>query len=222
MVGWRVAIADAIATLFPVRCAGCDAPDRGICRDCREALAVAHPQTEAFADDALVATATEYDQRMQRLVDAYKERGRTDVAAVLAPLLRLSVAEIVANRWDAAAAEELLLVPVPSSRGAIARRGYDHLLLLAQHALPGVRVVEALRPVRPVRDQSPLDRGERERNLSGALVAHPDVSGRRCVVVDDLVTSGATAREAIRALRAAGAHPLGVAAIARVALRQNT
>jgi len=220
--GWRTALRDALATLFPVRCAGCGRDDRGVCDECRAALRRPRPRAERLvARDAAggaleLVTATGYDERMRRLLDAYKERGRADVAAVLAPLLRTALAALVAGRPGTPAPGSLLLVPVPSSRAARARRGYDHVPLLLQRAVPRAPVVSALRHARRVRDQSALGVAERERNLAGALVAHPSVAGRRVVLVDDVVTTGATLLEAARALRAAGAHPVGAIAVARV------
>lgn len=216
---WVDSARDALGMLFPVRCAGCGQPDRGVCSQCREALGAGAPVVELLAPELPLVTSAAYDERMKRIVDAYKERGRVDTAAVLAPFLRQSIAALVHQQWSQARAGELLLVPVPSTRAATARRGYDHLQVLAQRALPRAKTVRALRPARRVQDQSTLGRDARERNLHGALVAHPAVANRRCIVIDDLVTTGATAREAVRALRAAGGQPLGVAAIARVAKR---
>lgn len=214
---WVDSARDALGMLFPVRCAGCGRPDRGVCAQCRAALGAGVAASELLEPGMPLVTSANYDERMKRIVDAYKERGRVDTAAVLAPLLRHSVAALVQQQWPRAQAGDLLLVPVPSSRGATARRGYDHLQLLAQRALPRAKTAQVLRAVRKVQDQSTLGRDARQRNLHGALVAHPAVANRRCIVIDDLVTTGATAREALRALRAAGAQPLGVAAIARVA-----
>ena len=217
MAEWRAAVQDALATLFPVDCAGCGRADRGVCDECRAALAAARPRLERLEGGPLLATAAGYDERMQRLVDAYKERGRADVAGVLGPLLRAAIAALVASGGAAGDAPgSLVLVPIPSTRAARARRGYDHVPLLLQRALPAAPIVAGLALTRRVRDQSTLTVEERDRNLAGALAAHPSLAGRRAVLVDDVVTSGATLREAARALRAAGAQPLGAAAVARV------
>jgi predicted amidophosphoribosyltransferase len=76
-----------------------------------------------------------------------------------------------------------------------------------------VEAVNALRHRRRVADQAGLSVGERAANLVGALEA-VGVAGRRVVVADDVITSGATAAEAVRALRAAGAEVMGVAVVA--------
>jgi predicted amidophosphoribosyltransferase len=88
-----------------------------------------------------------------------------------------------------------------------------------------VRVVPALRLVRAVADQAGLSAVQRRGNLAGALAVRPAaaraVRGRLCVVVDDVLTTGATLGEAIRALEAVGAHVAGVATVCVTRLRRR-
>ncbi|WP_168212033.1 ComF family protein [Actinomadura rubteroloni] len=72
----------------------------------------------------------------------------------------------------------------------------------------------ALKQARPVADQAALTRTERIANLKGALAATRPLDGARVIVVDDIVTTGATLTEAVRTLRRAGAHVLAAATIA--------
>lgn len=115
-----------------------------------------------------------------------------------------------------------LVVPVPTSRAARRKRGGDLMADLAREAArrcrpgwpgPPPEPVLALRHVRAVRDQAALGASERRANVYGALAVRPGtrrfVAGRRCVVVDDVLTTGATAAEAARALTAAGARVVG-------------
>jgi predicted amidophosphoribosyltransferase len=115
------------------------------------------------------------------------------------------------------------LVPVPSSRAARRRRGEHLVARLAVEAARqlrraggDVRVLPALRLVRPVADQAGLGRSGRRANLDHAMRLAPSaavaVLGRRCVIVDDVLTTGVTVREASRVLSEAGAWPAGVAA----------
>ena len=118
-----------------------------------------------------------------------------------------------------------LIVPVPSNRAAVRARGQDHALRLARRAAAfcraaGVSVscAPALHLVRRTADQTGLSSGARAANLHGALATIPSwrtlISGRLVVVVDDVITTGATLAEAARALRAAGAVVPYVAVIA--------
>jgi hypothetical protein len=111
----------------------------------------------------------------------------------------------------------VLLVPVPSSRGAVRARGHDPARRIAlaaagelRRAGTPARVVAVLRQRRAVADQSGLNSRQRLANLAGGLVVAPGggrlLSGGRVVLVDDLMTTGASLTEAARAVRAAMAE----------------
>jgi predicted amidophosphoribosyltransferase len=141
-----------------------------------------------------------------RVLRALKEDGRTGLARALAPALAAAVAAL-----DAPGA---VVVPVPSSRAALRRRGYRVAELLARRA--ELAPVRALRSVRTVADQRGLGRAQRRENVAGSLraVRGNVLTGRDVVIVDDVVTTGATLAEAARALRAAGARVVGAATVA--------
>jgi predicted amidophosphoribosyltransferase len=96
------------------------------------------------------------------------------------------------------------------------RRDGDHVRRLAERAArpSGARAVPVLRLGRPVRDSAGLGEHARRANLAGAMTASTARVGAVAVIIDDIVTTGATVSEAARALRCAGWHVVGAAVLA--------
>ncbi|HTW18915.1 MAG TPA: phosphoribosyltransferase family protein [Mycobacteriales bacterium] len=168
-------------------------------------------------------TVVDYADPVRALVIAYKEHGAVGLAEVLAVPLATAVAAAVASRVDVG--RPALLVPVPSSRKAIRARGDDVVLRLARRAGSllrregaRVRVATALRHDRAVADSAGLSSAHRAANLAGAFAIRPAyrnlLTGADVVLLDDLVTTGATLAEAARAVRGAGATVAGAATVA--------
>lgn len=110
--------------------------------------------------------------------------------------------------------EEEIIVPVPTDPARRRRRGYNQAELLARYIGKelGMEVVTALYRKEKRRPQTGLNAAQRRSNLLGCMEAKPAVSGRRVLLIDDVYTTGATAQEAARALRAAGALGVGMLA----------
>jgi predicted amidophosphoribosyltransferase len=199
-------IADAIVDLvLPRRCLGCDRPGVALC------LACVRPDLQVVAvGDLQVMAATRYEGEVRTALLAYKERGRRDLARPLGGVLAQAVAGVPSGAGA-------VLVPVPSSGAARRARGGDHVQRLARVAAePTNRVAGPLRLVRTVRDSAGLDTAARAANLRGAMQATPApvAQTRRVVILDDIVTTGATLLEAARALGAAGWSVQGAAVVA--------
>ncbi len=233
------ALLDLVA---PGECAGCRRPGAGWCRRCGlalERLQRAGPRVDPDELSARAAPQTwawgAYGEPLRTVVTAWKDEGRRDVEPVLARLLAVSLAAAVAGAgWSG---RVVLVVPAPSSRSAVRRRGDAPLLSLARRATgsvdrgalggpPGgpLRLAPALRQVRRVADQAGLGSEERAANLVGAAAVRPGwqavVAGRPVVLVDDVVTTGATLTEGARALHDAGAAGV-VAAVVAVTRRRH-
>ncbi|HWC34931.1 MAG TPA: ComF family protein [Mycobacteriales bacterium] len=165
-----------------------------------------------------------YDGPTRSLLIAFKERGAVGLARPLGDALGRSVGAVLtaaALRPETA----VVVVPVPSAPGAVRRRGDDVVQLLARRAAlrlraagHRVRVVAALLQARKVADSAGLTARARADNLAGALAiraaAQRRLDGAAIVLVDDLVTTGATLAEATAVLVGGGGHVLGAAAIA--------
>jgi len=170
-----------------------------------------------------VAAAAVYEGSVRRVLVTYKERGVLRLAGPLGAAVARSVRAL---QLAEAGETRTVLVPVPSSRTAVRARGHDPTARLAAAAArqlgPGASWGRALRQVRRVRDQAGLGAAARAANLAGALVADGrrlPAAGRRVVLVDDVLTTGATLAEAARALRTAGFDVLGAAVVAATTRR---
>jgi len=224
-----------VGLALPVACAACAQPDEAVCRRCRLELQAClwvggarHSRPDPSPPGLpAVHAAGRYEGPLARIVAAYKDDDRRDCAVVLADLLAGAVdAAIRASpphlRVLAAGNGPLLLVPVPSSAAARRRRGDAPLTTLAAGVAHGfgrdeLVLADALVPRRRVADQAGLGARERAVNLEHSMRVRrrwePVVAGSACVVVDDVLTTGATLVEAARALRSSGSGPVVAATV---------
>ncbi|MDT5012263.1 MAG: hypothetical protein QOH57_3880 [Mycobacterium sp.] len=148
---------------------------------------------------------------------AVKEKGRSDLIVPLASALGAGLDRLIAWR---VVDLPLTLVPAPTRRSAARRRGGDPVARVATtiaHGRDGVGVVSALRLRASSRDSVGLSTAARQANVAGRVrLVGPRSSGesRSVLLVDDIVTTGATAAESVRVLQRAGARVVGVMAIA--------
>ena len=176
-----------------------------------------------------------YAGALARAVAAYKDNDRRDLAPVLADLAGVALTAALAGHPAyrhclASGLGPVLVVPTPSSRAARRRRGDAPLRAVARRAARGfgrseVVLADALRLRRRVLDQAGLGAVARAANLEGAMEVprawQVEVSGACCVVLDDVLTTGATLAEAARALRAAGALHVAAATVCATARRAH-
>lgn len=204
--------------VLPLECGGCGAPSTRWCPACAAALQVNADEPHVVAARAdpgvpVFALGRYAGPRRQAIV-AVKERGRRDLIAPLARTLALGVHRLV--EWGVLTTP-LTLVPAPTRRSAARRRGGDPVARMAAAACaacPDIVVVPALRTTALVRDSVGLDGAARERNIAGRVRVRRAVPPGEVLVVDDILTTGATARESVRALAAAGVPVAAVLALA--------
>jgi ComF family protein len=236
---WRHAARIALDIALPTLCVSCREPvdGEGVCATCWSKLSFIAPpycprlgipfvydpgpdllSMEAIANPPAyrrARAAVRYDDVARTLVHALKYQDRTDLAPAM-------------GRWMARAGRELLtdadaLIPVPLHWRRSWGRRYNQSGALARaiERQSGVKLVpEALRRVRPTQQQIGLSRSQRATNVQGAFkVAVPmqsEIAGRRVVLIDDVLTSGATADACARALLRAKAAAVDVLVFARV------
>lgn len=215
---------DCLALIFPAQCIGCGCADRALCSTCAQLTRAPHaaPPDATLLTGVPTFAAGPYEGVPRAALIALKHRGAIGVARVLG--IRLAVP--LASAIEQARAGPPLVVTVPSRNSRVRERGFRHVDELVRHALrnTGQRAIpcRALRPLRGRTGQVGLQARARETNAARVGV-RPSVqlSGREVVLVDDICTTGASIRAAIRALEAAEARVISVALLC-VSERRDT
>jgi ComF family protein len=179
------------------RCAVCRRPGPPLCARCGQDVRPALPVGPVDGVDRALA-ALEYEGPARALVLALKLSGRREAAE---PLVEAMWKTVVGRGLHGT-----MLTWVPARRPDVRRRGFDHAELLARGLArcTGLAARRILERAGAAPDQAALTRAERHANLAGAFAAYE--ACERVVLVDDLVTTGATAAACAGALRVAGAR----------------
>ena len=213
----------ALDLAVPASCAGCGQEGDALCRECRTALDIrlmAEPGVPIGlpADIPGPLLQLEWCAPFTGVARRALHSLKYDGERRLAPLMGAAVA----RRWAGAGAAGDAFVPVPASPDRVRERGYDQAALIATDAARrlSLPVVEALERTRTTTAQFDLDRGARATNLVDAFRVRDAalgaaVRGRWLVLVDDVITTGATLAACATALLDAGALAVSAIAVAR-------
>jgi len=200
-----MSVAGAFAYLFPVPCVGCGVEGRALCAPCAAELSE-RVATREVTGVGPVTSSLRYDGVPRAALLALKEQGSTVLATHLAPPLASGVRAALAGKPGA------VLAAVPSTRAARRRRGYEPVRVLAGRA--GIRLSPLFAAARPHAVQKGLGVGDRTRNLEGVFTLARPVAALRVVLLDDVLTTGATLAAVAEVLRAGGAEVVGAAVLA--------
>lgn len=194
-----------LEALLPSTCVGCRKVGRTLCSSCLGAL---EPRPRIVNRGIEGWAAIDYEKVAINAINAFKEHGRTALLGEFCQLL--DGIELPANA---------VLVGLPSTTSATRKRGFVPAELLADRLARrrSLRSAHALVFARKISDQSTLSREQRARNLADSMLAKP-LHGP-VVLVDDVVTTGASLREAARAMVAAGNQVAGFITIAETILK---
>ncbi len=203
--------------VLPLQCGGCGNPGTRWCTACAKELAVRadqpHLVTPRLDPGVPVLSLGRYAGARRKVIIAVKEHGRADLLGPLAGALAAALEQLLT--WGILDTP-LTVVPAPTRRSAARRRGGDPVTRMARAAVaahPGLTVIPALRLRAFARDSVGLSSAGRQRNIAGSIQLSTPVTGP-VVVVDDVVTTGATVTESVRVLQACGADVVAVLALA--------
>ena len=194
------AISSLRELIFPVRCLGCQSLGLEICSQCRKFW---HPRIirtySSSRDKFPIFSSIPYSPIAGKILLAAKEN-----SLQLADDL-ISAALLHSLRGAQSTLGIDFLVPIPSRKSVARKRGRQFVSELSREIgeIENFPTLEILTHTRVVKDQSALNAQQRTANLEGALICMRFLGGR-AVLIDDLVTTGATLHEAARALRAKG------------------
>jgi predicted amidophosphoribosyltransferase len=201
--------------IFPSRCIGCSTLGISICSECRQQWHPHFYQREILcsSEEFPVFSSIQYSPIASRVLLSAKE-SQLRAADQLLIAGMVHALNLFVNRYGSAT-----LVPIPSRKSATRKRGRNFLqeITLEVAKKTGLPYQSLLSHNRKVRDQSNLNLLDRSRNVSGSFSVSRDISanislgniGPKIIVIDDLITTGATLGEAFRALRTAGFSVLG-------------
>lgn len=235
----RKAADAALELLYPTRCVGCEMPGELICGECREALPWIEQRCAcpvcgaAFGDMTCTGCEGDWEPRATvaalgfsgtaaRMATCLKDYHELRLALVNAAAMLVALEEAAfwpardgRPRFDAGSVDAVCFVPATAE--AYARRGYDHMELTARElaAMLGLPLADVLARD-AASDQRDLGRSGRAANLAGTMRVVDDVWGLRLLLADDVVTTGASMREATRALLARGAAEVTACSLIRV------
>jgi ComF family protein len=188
--------------IFPSRCFGCHILGPSICSACRSSW---HPHYyKTKVDQLTVHSALLYTPTASKIILAAKESGLKGADELLIDAITHVLEKAIPDN------SLFRLVPVPSSKESQRRRGRSFLVDLVSQISQrtGIPMIDCLQLSRKVQDQSGLHRDERALNLAGAFTLKSRARGE-LILVDDVVTTGATLREAARAVNTQGFHAVG-------------
>lgn len=203
-------------------CAGCDEPGIALCPVCRQLLAPRPRLRRSLDMDEIsaglhlpVACSLDYRGEVRQVLYRYKDHRIPELAGALGPALAASI-EFAAEHASTSTSE-LTAAIIPTRRSTAKRRGFDTVAALTRAATAHRPVAATCTPLADVRRDGhvkSLGVWERQHRTAGAFAIRGPIPSGPVILIDDIVTTGATAREAAASLMVAGVHVVAVAAVA--------
>ena len=203
-----------VQLLYPPFCISCKTAGSSICINCK--LQWQREIHHGRISRTPLYFARYYESTCSHLVLSAKESGNQVAKSILANAILRSIAKAKA---DLKLHGIIGIITIPSRASAIRSRGRDHIKDLAQLVVKAGKEIDLelvnldlLRMTKKVKDQSMLNQAQRLLNISGAYLAlHPEVPINNLIIIDDLITTGSSIQEAMRALSVINLRPVAVA-----------
>jgi predicted amidophosphoribosyltransferase len=199
--------------LYPASCLVCQKPNQLICPSCISTWQ--QPIKTGQVQKIPIYFSTYYSVESAKIILSAKENGNAVARHLLANALSNAIERVIS---DFKLQESITLITIPSRKSAIRKRGRDHINQLAAEVISLVNIdgveisnLNMLRLNKSIEDQSKLNKGERAANLSGAYLAiSPETPPKNLIIIDDLITTGASVQEAVRALSIINLRPVAI------------
>ena len=189
--------------IYPNICICCGKTGAKICHNCSKYW-LAKPNKSKVENNCLFFVTT-YDETTSPIILAAKELGSREAVKLIAVSITSSISFAILNLG---LSQPIHLVTIPSQLSEIRRRGRDHIEDLVQEVITQLRqqnidaiYLPILKPIKKIKDQSDLNGLQRKENMSHAfIVKSSPISQSAVILIDDLVTTGASIQEGVRAL----------------------
>lgn len=210
-LGHAVAMSSLLDLFTPSECLICSSIGLRVCKKCSATLSA--DARMVIRGNLVGFAAAPYNQEVRKVLRSFKELGESSLAKTLAGPM--------ASLLGCIHGGPITITPIPGNRTSTLERGYNPPEVLAREIgllVPSVEFLSLLRKTRSTLDQSKLKPGERIKNQANSVVS--SVGQRSVVIIDDIVTTGATIRAAAEALESAGHTVLGFITFAETELKK--
>ena len=209
-----------LQTLFPEKCISCKVRGEILCLNCQSKLS---PNLDYINKNTL-AFYSYKDPNIKKMLWLLKYKGKTKVAHILATLIYNQILELLVDKKMMDNFVDPILVSIPVSNKRKRKRGYNQVDLIAKHLSQKIKddilyIPNVLQKTKHTKRQADIkNRNQRLQNLIGTMSVHKEAKGkirsRNIIILDDIVTTGATMREAEKTLRKSGAKKVLMLAVA--------
>jgi len=195
-----------LAVLFPQKCLGCKKENEILCPNCL--LKISRPDTPYL--NGVHIAANYQDLVLKKALWMLKYQGIKQLAKPLAELIK-------ERMWKKLETGDWLIVPVPLSKNKLRHRGYNQAELIAKELSDNVRADILFKKFHTKSQVEVKDKEERLANIIGSFaIKNPEkIKGKKIILIDDVLTTGATMREAKKVLKQAGAKKVIGVVVAR-------